>query len=293
VQSESAVLDKRLAFKWQGGLEGDGTGGLIGKVRESQALMYEVSMTIGTVAVASAGDACADSQKGQFPSACSKFKTAAAVMKHLAEKHLPQWVALGSSTSEADLPAECVRAVAEGFVSMFLAHAQQMAIAKALQEPAAKVNMSVLAKLTKGVQETVDGFVSQLRANAGMHFCRLPGPYLSYITFQSALQDALSLYFQARLTWAAGKERGLALSMMNAARAGLSVRASVTSKGIPEAINSSNSPLYVLRGELEEFGAHVDQIRAAWLKDINTVYFEKVSCGRGGRSMQAQRRGRA
>ena len=33
VQPDSAVLDERLNFKWQGGLDGDGTGGLIGKVR--------------------------------------------------------------------------------------------------------------------------------------------------------------------------------------------------------------------------------------------------------------------
>ena len=110
--------------------------------------------------------------------------------------------------------------------------------------------MSILAKLTKGIQETMDSFVSQMRSNAGMHFCRLPGPYLSYITFQSALQEALSIYFQARKEWADGKQRGIAVSMMKTARAGLEVRSSITSKGIPEAINSSSSPLYVLRGEL-------------------------------------------
>jgi len=112
------------------------------------------------------------------------------------------------------------------------------------------MNMSILAKLTKGIQETMDSFVSQMRSNAGMHFCRLPGPYLSYITFQSALQEALSIYFQARKEWADGKQRGIAVSMMKTARAGLEVRSSITSKGIPEAINSSSSPLYVLRGEL-------------------------------------------
>jgi len=90
-------------------------------------------MTIGSIGVGSAGTGCGHSLKGDFPAACNDFKTAASVFSHMHSQHLPQWVALGSSTSEADLPAECVRAVAEGFEKMFLAHAQQMAVAKALQ----------------------------------------------------------------------------------------------------------------------------------------------------------------
>jgi hypothetical protein len=39
VQPEGARLNEHLNFRWQGGLEGDGTGGLLGKTRESQALM--------------------------------------------------------------------------------------------------------------------------------------------------------------------------------------------------------------------------------------------------------------
>jgi hypothetical protein len=233
-------------------------------------------MTIGTISVAAAGAACANSLRGDFVEACNNFKKAASVMAYMHSQHLPQWVALGSSTSEADLPAECVRNVAVGFEKVFLAHAQQMAVAKALQASSDKINMALMAKLTKGVAETLDAFVSQLRANAGMHFCRLPGPYLSYITFQGMLQDAVSVYFQARKEWAGGENRGIAVAMMGQCRKSLEVRDTVTSKGIPEAINSSSSPLHVLKPTLDEFKKHVDGIIASWLKDVNTVYFEKV-----------------
>jgi hypothetical protein len=99
---------------------------------------------------------------------------------------------------------------------------------------------------------------------------------LKYIAFQIALQEALTMYFNARATWNKGSEFGLALAMMYDARSMLEVRASVTSRGIPEDIENSNSALYVLRGELVNFRSHVDKIVEGWKRDVDTVYFDKI-----------------
>ena len=64
--------------------------------------------------------------------------------------------------------------------------------------------------------------------------------------------------------------------MLYDARLMLNVRPSVTSRGIPEDIDNSRSALYMLRPELESFKAHVDALAAAWKKDVDTVYFDKI-----------------
>mmetsp|Transcript_2757 Transcript_2757/g.5049 ORF Transcript_2757/g.5049 Transcript_2757/m.5049 type:complete len:449 (+) Transcript_2757:42-1388(+) len=274
VQPDTAVLDTKLNFQWRGALEGDGPGGTCGKVRSSQALMFEVSMTISSIAIAHASLGCSSSQTGDFASSVTNFKKAASIMDYMHTKHLPQWVSLGSSTSEGDLPIECTSGGCAGFSRVFLAHAQQMAIAKALQGDT--INFGLVAKLCKGVQGEIDEFVKMLRKDAAVHYCRLPPPYLKYIAFQIALQEALTMYFNARATWNKGSEFGLALAMMYDARSMLEVRASVTSRGIPEDIENSNSALYVLRGELVNFRSHVDKIVEGWKRDVDTVYFDKI-----------------
>ena len=207
VQPTTAVLDAPLSFSWQGGLEGDGGGGVIGKVRESEAIMYEVTMVMGTLAVANAGSGCDHSLAGDYSAACSSFKSAASVLYHLHSSHIPSWTALGKTGGEEEMPAECVGAVCEGFQGIFLGHAQQMAVAKAMEGPLEKVNMSLLSKLTKGTESSFSTLASHLRSTAPIHFCRLPPQYLSYVAFQEALQRALSVYFQARFEWSEGKER--------------------------------------------------------------------------------------
>ena len=71
VQPDTAVLDEKLAFNWCGALEGDGPNSS-GKVRSSQALMYEVTMTTASVAVAAAALGCESSKSGDFVNATKR-----------------------------------------------------------------------------------------------------------------------------------------------------------------------------------------------------------------------------
>ena len=245
----------------------------MGKVRSSQALMYELSMTIGVISLSHASIGCGHSLQGDFVSAVSSFKQAANVMEHLRGVHLPQWVALGASTSPGDLPCECEVKCAEGFGVIFKSHAQQMAVAKALQGDS--VNYSLVGKLCVGIKEGIEKFVKVVRGEAGVHWCRMPVAYLKYVAFQTSLQDALGMYFQARDTWGKG-EYGVALAMLREARSALEVRESITSKGIPEDIHVKGNPLAVLRPDLDDLRRHVDGMEEAWTNDCEKVYFDKV-----------------
>ncbi|GMH54530.1 hypothetical protein TrRE_jg1257, partial [Triparma retinervis] len=231
VQPDTAVLDQKLEFKWRGGLEGDDVGGTVGKVRTSQALMYELTMTIGTISLSHASIGCSRSLSGDFVGAVHSFKSAANVMEHLRSSHLPQWVALGSSSDPSSLPCECSAPCALSFGQMFKSHAQQMAVAKALQTP--PVNHSLVGKLCAGIREGMESFVRTCRGEAGVHWCRMPTAYLKYVAFQTNLQEGLGAYFNARDAWGRG-EYGLALAMMRECRGMLEVRKSITSRGIPE-----------------------------------------------------------
>ena len=74
-----------------------------------------------------------------------------------------------------------------------------MAVAKHMQGD--KVNYSILAKLSLGIQEMFDYFVSHLRGQASSHYCRLDVGFLEYLTFQINLQKGLAAYFSARHVW--------------------------------------------------------------------------------------------
>jgi len=144
VQPDGAMLDEKLEFCWQSSLENP-------KSRKSEALMFEVGMAVATKAAGHVSKGVDKSVDGEFDVACNQFRIAAGVMDHLANVHLPQWISLGSSVQLIDLPSEVVAPCCEGFRSLYLAHAQQMAIAKHMQ--GAKVNYSILSKLCLGCSE--------------------------------------------------------------------------------------------------------------------------------------------
>ena len=84
------------------------------------------------------------------------------------------------------ISVQTVAPCCEGFKALFRAHAQQMAIAKHIQ--GAKVNYSILAKLSLGCSELFEEFVSHLRANASTHYCRLEQPFLEYVVSERAVR---------------------------------------------------------------------------------------------------------
>jgi len=172
-----------------------------------------------------------------------------------------------------DLPCETVAPCCEGFRELFLAHAQQMAIAKHMTGD--KINFSILAKLTLGTSEMFQYFVTHTRTNASTHYCRFEQPFLEYLTFHVNLQKGLSNYFLARNVWDKAEDYGDAIAMMKEAQKSLATRSSITSPGLPE-IDSRSSSLRNIVPEINAMRNHVSQLLASWTKDNSTIYFCKV-----------------
>ena len=80
------MLDNRLIFEWTSGLQ---------KTKifyKSEALMYDLAMTIACEALSNAAIGCEKCATGDFSSASRHFKATAGVLKFLAEDQLPKWV---------------------------------------------------------------------------------------------------------------------------------------------------------------------------------------------------------
>lgn len=266
IQSENARLDKRLIFEWASGLEQKQ------KSYSSEALMYELVMVIACEGMGTAGNACDDSLDGKFAVATRGFARAAGIFQHLAEMQLPKWISNGTSIESADLPAEVSVPVCDAFATYYLAVGQQMAVSTVLMKPGVP-NYSLLAKLTKGIAELLEQFVSTMRSKASNSMAKMDNNFFILVTLQLTLQDALSLYFLARSLW--DKESyGLAIAIMNEAIQTMKTRASIVSKGMPEI--GSRSPLKALNDDLNACRVHLREVLTSWEKDNSRVYFDKV-----------------
>lgn len=267
MQSDQAKLNKKLVFEWASGME------QTKKSYSSEALMYELVMTIACEGIATAGNACDDSLDGKFPMATQGFTKAAGIFQCLAEDQLPKWISHGTNVEAADLPCEVSVPMCDAFRMFYLAVAQQMAIATVLMKPGVP-NYSLLAKLCKGVEELMESFVVTMRSKASDKMGKLDDSFLTLVTMQMTLQYCLSMYFLARSVWDKGEEYGLAIAMMNDAIQTMRTRTSITSKGMPEI--SKKSPLKALEPDLNACRVHLQQVLEAWEKDNSRVYFDKV-----------------
>lgn len=266
-QPEMARLDERLIFEWSSGVENSDT------LFKSEAIMFDLVMCTVCEGLGKAGVATETSVAGEFAAASREYAAAAGIFTFLADDHLPKWVARGSKTSESDLPVECCVATAKGLSMLFKANAQQMAVATVLIKPGTP-NYSLLAKLCKGIHEQLDGFMNHMREGAFNQMKRIQEDFFTLISFQTQLQNALSLYFHARSLWEQDHDYGIAISMLSEATVGLKTSTTPGSKGMPDV--AKIPALKALHNDLIDLRGHLNKLLKSWEKDNSAVYFEPV-----------------
>jgi len=268
VQPESARLDERLVFEWSTGIEDKE------RTFKSEAIMYELVMTIGTQAVATAGIGTDQSTAGDFAAASRNFKKAAGIFDFLATTQLPQWLAKGGKLDDDALPAEAKIGVCRALKVLFLGIAQQMAVATVLMKEGTP-NWGLLSKLSLGIAEQFEEFVVLMRSKAAATTkSRMNADFFTLITFQIEMQKANSLYFHARHYWEKELEYGLAIAMLNKAMSMTRTRETPTGKGLPEI--QKKSPLKAIEKDLNTVKKHFAIVLKAWEKDNSGIYFDKV-----------------
>jgi hypothetical protein len=135
-------------------------------------------------------------------------------------------------------------------------------------------NYTLLAKLSLGIAEYMDLFLSTLRSDASLQMSRIDPTFFSLLAFQVSLQRGLSYYFLARNSWAE-KDYGVAISMMKEATSYLRSRSSATAaKGLPPL--DSRSGLKALKDDVDELRSHMGALLNAYETDNKKVFFDKV-----------------
>lgn len=266
VQPEVARLDERLIFEWQSGVEKDP------QPFTSEALMYDVVMTIGCQALGKAATATEASIAGDFAAASRSYATAAGMMEFLATDHLPKWIAKGSNVVADQLPTEATIGAAAAFGDLLLANGQQMAVATVLMKPGTP-NYGLLAKLCMGIVERLENFVSAMRKSSFTQMNRMDPDFFTLVTFQINLQKSLLNYFYARSLWDS-QEYGLSIATLNEAKQLLNTRKNGAAAGMPDI--TKTSPLKPLQGDLTDLKAHMVTLLKHYERDNSTVYFERV-----------------
>jgi hypothetical protein len=266
VQPEQARLDERLMFVWKSGIEEKPA------AFSSEAMMYDLVMVCVSEALGQAVWATEKSVQGEFVSAAQGYAAAAGIFDFLAEDHLPKWIAKGTSVDNDKLPAECHVPVAKALVLLFMANGQQMAVATVLMKEG-EPNYSLLAKLCLGIKELLEEFVALLRREAFTQMSRLDPDFLTLVTLQINVQQALSLYFHARSLWKEG-EYGLAIAMASEATVALRQRENTASDGVPD-VNQTPS-LKPLANDLKDLRGHMALLLRSWEKDNSSCYFTAV-----------------
>ena len=142
-------VSERLHFSWYSGLEAKSPEQ---SSYQSEAMMFDLVMTMACEGLGNAGLATEASTGGDFAAASRHYKAAAGVFHFLAHTQLPAWNARGSNVSEESLPVECSVHVAEALEKLFVANAQQMAVATVLMKPGVP-NYGLLGKLCLGISE--------------------------------------------------------------------------------------------------------------------------------------------
>jgi len=149
-----------------------------------------------------------------------------------------------------------------------------MAVATVLIKPGTP-NWSLLAKLTLGIAEQMEEFVSILRSKSSAHMARIDDSFFTLVTFQINLHKSLSLYFLSRSVWdGPDDEYGLAIAILNEAMKSLKTRDSTASAGLPD-ISDSKS-LKPLANDLIEARQHMKTLLTSWESDNSKVYFTRV-----------------
>jgi len=265
IQPEEARLNERLVFAWTSGVEENP------KAFKSEAIMYDLVMTVVCEGLGRATSATENSVAGEFAAASREYSNAAGLFQFLADDHLPKWISKGSKVNDEHLPAECHAPFAKALSLLFMANSQQMAVATLLIKPG-EPNYSLLAKLCLGISDQLGSFIAKLRKEAFQQMSRLDPDFFILITFQIYIQKSLSLYFQARDLWNKS-DYGNAIAVMSDATVALRTRESDSADGLPEV---ARTPLKVLKDDLDDLRSHMALVLRHWEKDNSSVFFHSV-----------------
>eukprot|EP00977_Amphora_coffeiformis_P002354 scaffold443_cov177-Amphora_coffeaeformis.AAC.1 len=266
VQPEMARLDKKLIFEWMSGIEHNP------KAFISEALMYDLTMAVACEGLGRAAAATEKSVAGDFAAASRDYAAAAGVFEYLHADHLPKWISKGSNVDASKLPSECHASTAKALKLLFQANGQQMAVATVLIKPGTP-NYALLAKLTLGIAEVLEDFSAYLRRECFESQSRMDKDFFTLVSFQTGVQQALSLYFSARAAWDA-TDYGIAIALMSEATVALRTREAVGSRGLPDITRTP--ALVVLKQDLHDLRAHCTKVLHEWEKDNNSVFYNAV-----------------
>jgi len=263
MQPDAARLDERLQFEWKSGIETSRTASSF----LSEALMYELVMTVACAALATGGAGCDSSVSGDFAAAGKQFKVAAGIWQYLGQDLMPKWIARGSDALQKDLPIEASTGVADAMTQLNLAFAQQMIVSAALKNNT-KTSYSLMAKLTLGISELIDDAVKVFNRKASEQKARMDPECFTLLKFTLEYHSFLSMYFTARATWEDNHEYGMAIAMMKEADA-------ILRRNLPD-VDSVKSPLRVLGKDMAAVRTHIMTVLQSWDKDNSSVYFESI-----------------
>lgn len=272
VQPEQARLDEKLVFEWISGIERSSSQQQQQQAFASEALLYDLCMTVATAGLGHALQATEHSLAGDFAAASRAYAAAAGVWAYLSDDLLPKWIAKGASVDTAQLPTECHNEMAKAVCALFQTNGQQMAVATLLMKPGIP-NYSLVAKLCLGIQQQLEAFIALLRRNAFDPMQRLDKDFLTLVALQIAVQQGLTLYFQARACWH-NQEYGLAIAFLSEAGAALKTRSTIASHGVPDV--SRITALQAIQPDLDDFRKHIQYLLVCWEKDNQSVFFEAV-----------------
>lgn len=218
-----------VLFSWMSGIECDKTKKL--KYFDSEALMFELVLSVATYALSESNLGCDYSVNGDFGQALKHFAKATGIFQFLGEILLPDWMAKSKQHAEMEKEslAETRVGVSVALTSLHMAMSQQMAIATILVKPD-DPNYSLLGKLCLGVATELESFVSTMRSKSAVHMARMEPGFLTFITFQINIQRALGLYFLSRSLWNSS-EYGVAIAALSEANVAMRTRTSPTGRG--------------------------------------------------------------
>ena len=267
VQPENARLDEKLLFEWMSGIEENP------KAFVSEAIMFDLTMAIVCEGLGHALSATEYSIGGQFTAASREYAIASGIMEFLHDQHLPKWVSKGSNVIPEKLPSECHIAATKALQTLFMVNGQQMAVATVLMKPG-KPNYSLLGKLCFGIKEGLEDFMVMIRKDAMEAKERMDKDFFVLMAFQTGIQLALSLYFQAQAAWEQDDNYGIAIALMSEATIALKTRESILLPGLPDI--TKTPALIPLKKDLLEFRKHCNLLLSTWEKDNSCIYFASV-----------------
>ena len=271
---EPVRLNSRMEFTWESTLNNSVSRPEDSK-KTQEVFIFEIAMVMATKALAHVnsafpqGGGVDNSATGdRFKEAGKQLCLASGIFKVLATDFLPRWKETQENASNRH--PETSEGVAHAMSDILVALAQAMAIAKALT--LGTTPDSVLCKLAVGVTEKLEKGVSNFRARAGIHFQRLDGAFLTYLTFLISFYKSLSYYYFAK---AENKEEhyGIAIAALGRALELSRERQNMGQEGIPQI---QGTFLATLQNDIATYRCLVRTTLEEYTKDNNLVYFERV-----------------